>query len=196
MAGSLVTIFVEGETEKEFYDTLLSFYSQNSKKTISEYKVFNLKGIGRFENKVSSKLKHEIIPKFPEKEIKVICCYDSDVFELAQKPPVNWKLVKKKVNELGINNFNEIVAISMIEDWFIKDIDGLCKYLKIKKPKKINGKNGYEKMKFLFKIGNKPKVYQKGTNTHKFIPNLDLNKIRVLIKEELIVLETALGAKL
>lgn len=47
-------------------------------------------------------------------KLKVICCYDSDVFELAQKPPANWTIVKKKVSDLGINEFEEIVSYSNV----------------------------------------------------------------------------------
>lgn len=196
MADSFVILFVEGETEKEFYDTLIHFYKGRSKKPITDSKVYNIKGIGRFESKVTSKLKYEIIPRHPKIKLKVVCCYDSDVFDLAQKPPVNWKLVNKKVNELGVNEFVEIVAIKMIEDWFLKDIKGLCKYLNIPVPKKLEGKNGYEKMKRLFKKGAKPKVYQKGSNSHKFVPNLNISAIRESVKEELKMLEDALGVKI
>ena len=196
MAGSFVVLFVEGETEKEFYEALINYYKSTSKTKIIGYKIYNIKGIGRFESKVASKLKFEIIPKHPDVKLKVICCYDSDVFELAQKPPVNWSLVKKKVNELGINQFDEIVAIRMIEDWFLKDIVGICKYLKVPIPKKLEGKNGYEKMKALFKMGAKPKVYQKGSSSHKFVPNLNLKAIRQSVKGELRCLEDYLGFSL
>lgn len=196
MAGSFVILFVEGETEKEFYDALISYYKSKSKTKIIGCRTYNIKGIGRFESKVTSKLKFEIIPKHPNVSLKVICCYDSDVFELAQKPPVNWSLVKKKVNELGITEFEEIVAVRMIEDWFLKDIEGICKYLKVPVPKKLEGKNGYEKMKVLFKKGAKPKIYQKGSNSHKFVPSLDLKTIGESVKKELKVLEVALGVSL
>ena len=99
---------------------------------------------------------------------KVFCCYDTDVFELAQKPPTNWQIVKKKVCELGIDDFNEIKATRMIEDWFLKDIEGLCKFLGIEIPKKLEGKDGLEKIKHLFRRGKKPKIYQKGSYSHKF----------------------------
>ena len=196
MMVSFVILFVEGETEVQFYNALIDYYRDHSKSQLAGCKIYNIKSIGRFESKVSSKLKFEIIPKYPKFKLKVICCYDSDVFELAQKPPVNWTIVKKKVSDLGINEFEEIVAIRMIEDWFLKDIEGLCKFLKVDIPKKLGGKNGYEKMKMLFKKGAKPKVYQKGSNSHKFVPSLNLRAIRDSVKGELKVLEDALGVSL
>lgn len=195
MVDSFVILFVEGETEKVFYDALINYYKSKSKTKIIGCKIYNINGIGKF-GKVTSKLKFEIIPKHPKVNLKVICCYDYDAFEFAKKPPVNWSLVKKKVNELGINEFSEIVAVKMIEDWFLNDIEGICKYLKVPIPKKLEGKNGYEKMKVLFKKGDKPKVYQKGCNSHKFIPYLSLKAIRDSVRKELKVLERALGVSL
>lgn len=188
-----IVLFVEGETEKEFYDALMKFYFQNYTPKIKGYKVFNVKGISRFETKVATKLKHEVVPKHDVSNIKVICCYDSDVFELAQKPPTNWQIVKKKVNELGITSFSEVKAIRMIEDWFLKDLKGLCQYLRIDEPKRVDGKDGLEKIKTLFKKGKTPKVYQKGSYSHKFIPNLDFLKIRASVNLELSTIEKALG---
>lgn len=63
MKGSLIILFVEGETEKKFYDALINYYKLKSKTTISGYEIYNIKGIGRFESKVASKLKFDIIPK-------------------------------------------------------------------------------------------------------------------------------------
>lgn len=188
-----IVFFVEGETEKEFYNALMKFYFQNYKPKIKGYKVFNVKGISRFETKVATKLKYEVVPKHDVSNIKVICCYDSDVFELAQKPPTNWQIVKKKVDELDISSFSEVKATRMIEDWFLKDLKRLCQYLKIYEPRRLDGKDGLEKIKILFKKGKTPKIYQKGSYSHKFIPSLNFLTIRTSIKFELSTIETALG---
>lgn len=187
-----IVLFVEGETEKEFYSTLFKYYFAQTKPKISGYKIINIKGISRFETKVPTKLKHEILKSHQASQLKVFCCYDTDVFELAQKPPTNWKIVRAKASELGISKFYEIKAIRMIEDWFLLDLIGLCNFLKIKPLSKIEGKNGLEKIKRLFKKGSKPKIYQKGSYTHKFIANLDIAKIRASIRNDLSELEKAL----
>ena len=139
-------------------------------------KIINLKGIGRFEARVISKLKNEILKdkKYKGLEISVFCCYDTDVFELAKKPPTNWTKVRKGVKGLGIKSFYEIKSEKMIEDWFIKDLDGICEFLKVKKPKKVS-QEGLKVLKELFKMSNK--IYQKGSYTHKFLEKLDLSKI-------------------
>jgi hypothetical protein len=187
-AENIIEIFVEGETDKEFYQELIKFYRDNSINDFPKIKIFNLKGIGRFERKVSSKIKLDILSSYSAKDVCVICCYDSDVFELDKKPPTNWNIVEKKLNELGVQSFHKIVAKTMIEDWFLNDLEGLMSYLKIKKTPKLKGKDAYEKIKSLFKIGNK--IYQKGNSSHKFIPFLNIKKIRNTYSKNLKNLET------
>lgn len=192
--SKLVVLFVEGDTEAEFYKLLINYYRNKSKNPFPEVKIINLKGIGRFEAKVVSKLKNDILKdkKYKGLEIKVFCCYDTDVFELAKKPPTNWTKVRKGIIELGIKSFYEIKSEKMIEDWFIKDIDGICEFLKIKKPKKIS-KEGLKVLKDLFKASNK--IYQKGSYTHKFLEKLDLAKIIDSLKGVFNDLQNSLNTK-
>ncbi|SJZ62287.1 hypothetical protein [Sediminibacterium ginsengisoli] len=91
-----IVLFVEGETEKEFYDALMKFYFKNYSPKIKGYKVFNVRGISRFETKVATKLKYDVVPNHDVSNIKVVCCYDSDAFELAQKPPYKLANCKEK----------------------------------------------------------------------------------------------------
>ena len=190
-----ILLFVEGDSDKEFYEALFAYYKTYSKtKFLGNFKVINVKGIGRFEIKVPSKLKNELLTKYRGTEIVVFCCHDNDVFEFAEKPPTNWGVVKEKVNKLPIPKFSLICASNMIEDWFLHDIRGLCKFLKLTNTPKVKGKNGYEKMKLLFKKGNK--TYQKGSTCHKFVPMLDISTIRGKIKDRLLLLEEELGVNL
>lgn len=190
-SSSIIVLFVEGDTEKEFYRELISLYRSNTHTQVPTVKIHNLKGIGRFENKVSSKIKLEVLPKYKSENIHVFCCYDSDVFELGKKPPTNWNIVQKKLQEIGISPLNRIIAVKMIEDWFLSDLEGLKNFLKIKKTPKLKGNNANEKMKILFKSGNK--IYQKGNSPHKFIPCLDIKKIRDNYITELNILESKIG---
>lgn len=191
--GKIIVIFVEGDTDYEFYNSLINYYRDNSKSEILSSKIFNLKGIGRFESKVASKIKYEILPKYEFENISVVCCYDTDVFDLGKKPPTNWNIVRKQLKSLGINDFTEVKAVKMIEDWFLYDINGLCKFLKIKVPKKLKGKDGYEKMKKLFKAGNK--IYQKGSNSHRFVSHLNISTIRNSVSSQLKKLEKKISFK-
>ena len=80
----------------------------------------------------------------------------------------------------------------MIEDWFIRDIQGICDFLKIKQPKKIK-QEGLVVLKELFKKSNK--IYQKGSYTHKFLEKLDLAKIIASLKGVFNDLENSLKVK-
>ena len=75
------------------------------------------------------------------------------------------------------------IALITIEDWFLLDLDGICSYLGISKPKKINGKTATEKLENLFKKTGK-KIFQKRQNPDngKFIDSLDFRKITSQLK--------------
>ncbi|RFM31603.1 hypothetical protein [Chitinophaga silvisoli] len=152
-------------------------------------KVNKFKGYG-----VEIELKSTLSKHSPD-IVKIFCCYDTDAFELVPKPPTNWTIVRKAVAELGIDTFHEIKAKRMIEDWFLVDLAGLCKYLRISLAKKLARKGGLEKIKTLFKKGTKPKIYQIGLYVHKFLPNLNLSKLTVALNKELAPIELALGIK-
>ena len=189
--NSIIILFVEGDTEKEFYQELINFYRGKITGKVPKIKIYNLKGIGRFESKVASKIKSEILPIYSQDKVSIFCCYDSDVFELGKKPPTNWDIVEKKLYELGIKSFFKIIAKRMIEDWFLIDLNGLLAFLKLKKSPNIKGKDANEKMKVLFKAGNK--IYQKGNSSHKFIPSLNIENIRGVYFKELKSLEKKIG---
>lgn len=171
MANKIIVIFVEGDSEEVFYSKLCR-HIQLAKGTSNKIIIKNLKGIGNYESKAYAKLKNEVLPKFKDANIIVFCSYDTDVFDIPflQKPPVDWKKVESKISTLGYE-LNHIKAEKSIEDWFLKDLNGICAFLKVKPPKRLKGKNGYEKMKFLFKKGRK--VYQKGFNVNNFVNSLN-----------------------
>lgn len=192
-----VIIFVEGDTDKPFFDTLLDYY-KNKTSNMKSYTIVNLKGVANY-GKVGAKLKNDLLPKLAGKGHKVksiFCSYDTDAFEFSQKPQVNWSKVKKDVEELGLK-FNRISVKRMIEDWFLDDIDGICDYIKLDKnhrPKNINGKDGNDKLKSIYKQRNK--IYKKGSNSSQLIKCLNIEKIRNCRKDELKSLEKELRVKL
>lgn len=173
-----IVVYTEGETECEFYDKLLE-----ELKRINQINRFNvdkiikqcLKGITKFDKKLLKKFEYDIKTKYSDYEIIVFLCYDTDVFDFNAKPPVNWNDVDAKLKKLGAKKIYHIKAEKCIEDIFLIDISGICKYLNISQVKRVNGQNGVEKMKKLFMQGNR--IYQKGFSCEGFINALDISLI-------------------
>lgn len=192
-----IVLLVEGDTEKTFYTRLIQYLQDknSTKKRIEKLHIVNLKGVGNYGNKGPNKFKNEICRDNPDVEYNVFCAYDMDVFQsafiYAMKPPVDWKIVEKALRKHGALQVFHLKAFYMIEDWFLVDLEGLCKFLEIDvvQPK---GKNALEKIKNLFRKKNK--IYQKGS-TDQFISYLSMEKIYTQFYEVLNPLETCLFAE-
>mgnify|MGYP000989371681 CR=1 FL=1 len=136
-----IAIFIEGETEIEFYKKLLKNIRplcDDRKFNVSKVVTRNLKGIGNYKNRAYRVFTKDIVPK-------IFLCYDTDVFEFSQKPPVKWKDVEKLLLDNGAKKVIHIKAKKSIEDWFLKDFSGLCKYLRLPNSTTISGSNGVKK---------------------------------------------------
>lgn len=189
-----VVIFVEGDTDKLFFDRLVQYYRQTSVTPIASCAVRNLHGVSRYNGKLSGKLRGQIIPAAARKgmEVQAVCCsYDTDVFEYAERPVVDWSRVEAEVRRLGIREFCQVKVEQMMEDWLLDDMKGVCSFLKLKKAPVPKGKNGYERMQNLFKAANN--VYVKGLSAGALIAALDMAVIRGKRSSALQQLETILG---
>ena len=156
-----------------------------------------MKGVSKYNAKFASKLKNDIIPKAADKGkyVKTVCCsYDTDVFEYAEHPVVDWNKIRKTVLKFGISDFLEIKVEHAIEDWLLDDVEGICKFLGIKEiPTSFPGNNGAEKLNRLFR--KKKLLYAKGYDVKNLLPYLDFGKIRRKRKSALRELELSLGFK-
>lgn len=188
-----IVLFVEGETDKQFYSSLIQYFKElyNEKEVVDKIHIINLKGIGNHASKGPNKFKNEIKRDNPDVEYIVFCAYDLDVFsnQYGIKPPVDWKAVEKTLKKHGAKKVFHLRADQTIEDWFLIDIKGLCDFLKLGnyQPK---GSTGLEKIKELFKKKNK--IYQKGSYTERFIPGLNMKLIHSRLSSILKPLETYL----
>ena len=178
-------LFVEGDTEVEFYKKLIANERNKTKNNRFNISIEckNVKGIGNFKNNVIRKFEKEIKPKYNKYEFTIVLCSDTDVFELESKPPVNWNEVISKLRELGAQNIIIIKAEKCIEDWFLYDSKSILSFLKLNKSTKVKGKNGYDKLKNLFKKANK--MYFKGMNCKDLIDVLDIEKISSKVYNQL-----------
>lgn len=190
----LIVLFVEGDTDLVFFNALLQYYRSVSKTPIRAAEVVNMQGVTRYASKMMNKLQNEIMPLARQKgrRVQAVCCsYDTDVFEQG-KQIVDWKQVEKNVKRLGVSAFCILGVQSMMEDWLLDDLNGLCTYLKLKQaPTSLSGKTGYEKLVSLFAKGGLK--YTKGISASTFMPMIDMSIIREKRKEALKELEEALG---
>lgn len=189
-------LFVEGDTEVEFYKQVIA----NARK-LRENGMFdinieckNINGVGCFKNVALRKFIKEIRPKYSEDiEYVIALCRDTDVFELSPKPPIKWNEVEKDLLEAGAKKVIHVQAKHSIEDWFLYDINGIKSFLRLPKKTKASGKDGYEKLKCLYKLANK--MYFKGMKSNGMISKLDIDKIVAEVFDELQPLFQELGVK-
>lgn len=115
-----IVIFVEGDTEVEFYKCLIGYLSQKYP-VINDYKVYyrNVHGIGNFKGKSVRLFKNQIHRKDPDMNYSAILCYDTDVFEeYTSKPPLSWPEVESELKKAGVKEVFHLKAKKSIEDWF------------------------------------------------------------------------------
>lgn len=189
-----LVLFVEGETEVEFYKRVVvnarNHHPKGRFDTNIEYKC--IKGIGGFKNEVVRKFVKEIKPKYEDECVfTVALCRDTDVFEFSPKPPARWEEVEKALIENGVAQVIHVEARHCIEDWFLYDVDSIISFLRLKKKTKVSGKSGYEKLQRLYKQANK--VYYKGIKSNGMIEHLDMEKITDAVKNQLNPLYKILG---
>lgn len=123
----------------------------------------------------------------------VALCYDTDVFGYVQKPKMNWGNIEKMLLQDGAERVIHIRAEKSIEDWFLLDMEGVKRFLKLKPDVQTNGVNGYEKLKSLFKKANK--IYTKGQEVNGFVEALDIGLISKKVSNGLELLYRELEAQ-
>lgn len=191
-----LVLFVEGETEVEFYKAVIADARQRrpDKRFDISIETKNVKGVGGFKSIALRKFIKEIKPNYnPETQFIVALCRDTDVFEFASKPPVKWDEIEKAFKENGAEVVH-IKAKHSIEDWFLIDADGIISFLRLPKKTKVSGSNGYDKMKKLYQQANK--MYIKGKKSNGLVSRLDIPKIVDAVSDELRVLYDVLGVKM
>lgn len=189
--SKVIILFVEGYTEVDFYKALITdIRERHSEKfcCIIEYK--NMKGVGNYKNDAIRRL-DGVKKKYPNSDIYAFLCFDTDVFPISKKPPVNMNAVKKQLLANGAKKVDFIKANKSIEDWFLYDFDGVKKYLRLppKTPKETG--TGQEIIKRLFKRANRS--YVKGNKLEGFIEKLNIPMIRAQICSDISPLCKCLG---
>ena len=183
--GKCLVLFVEGDTEVEFYKAVIA--DARSRRPDRRFNINietrNVKGVGGFKVNALRKFCKEIKPKYDSgTEFVVALCRDTDVFELSSKPPIKWEDVERDFIDNGAKVIH-VKARHSIEDWFLADTEGIIAFLKLPKKTKVKGSSGYDKLKKLYRLSNK--MYIKGMRSNGMVNHLDISKIVNAVKEEL-----------
>jgi len=176
-------LLVEGETDKLFYKRIKNEFFTGSRVTTQ-----NLYGLFNINKKIINRIV-EYSKRHEDERIRVYCCLDRESRD-DKVPEFDIKKITKYVKDENIRkiqSINSIIATQQIESWFLYDIDGIYKFLKVpvskRNPKSFQppGKFVYKHLQRLFERYNR--TYTKGKRTENFINQLDIKKIVSNCKE-------------
>ena len=193
----ILIVVTEGPTDEEFYKRVINYTKAKNKCkkfNFNEIKYMCADGIGNLHRKMLAKFKIEICNNSEySKYEKIVCfCYDKDDFKKTNtNPPINRDKMKKDFYDCGASKIIEIVADDMIEDFFLIDIQGIIKLLKLGKKYKIPQKESLDLLKQMYKDGNK--IYSKGTKAEGLVDALNMDIILSKICCQLSLLCMELG---
>lgn len=170
-------IFVEGDTEEEFYRKLLNDYLKGIPKA-----VINLKGIYNVHRKILGKTL-DFLRKHRNCTVRVYCCIDMECRD--HNPPLDINELRTSYLEdrdyKRVKSADAIFAVQMIESWFFYDIDGIYEYLRVPRKERHPAKftppykfTHRDLSKLFERYG---KMYIKGHKSANFINFIDLEKI-------------------
>ncbi len=176
-------IFVEGDTEEEFYTKLLRDYLTGIPKS-----VLNLNGIYNVHRKVMGKTEN-FLHKHKDCVVRVYCCIDRESRD--HNPPLDIEDLRKSLS--GNKDFKRvlsadaIIATQMIESWFFYDLEGIYKFLKVprkeRNPSRFTPPEKFTHIHLSKFFERYDKTYIKGHKSANFISNLDLGKIHKICHE-------------
>ena len=190
-----IVLIVEGATEVEFYKSLIAHIRSRRRgiefHTHVEY--INVGGIGGFKNIALRKFQKQVKRKHEGDRFLIVLCGDKDVFEYAQRPPLDWDEMKGTFQEdSSVDKVISILAVHSIEDWFLLDEDGLKRYLRLPQNTNVRGRSGYDKMQNLFRQAGK--TYLKGMKCEGLMDRLNIDLIMTMEKDQLAPLYEELRA--
>jgi hypothetical protein len=177
-------IFVEGDTEIEFYRRVFDKYLPGYPK-----RVFNLEGNINIYNKVLDKT-CVFIDAHRQHKVRVYCLIDREHKE--HKPPLDVPVLinKFRLEPLArprILDVGAVVATQMIESWFFHDIEAIFEFLKVpvakRHPENFRIVQNLTHVDLSNLFHQNGKAYYKGKRCANFVNRLDIDKIFRACKE-------------
>ncbi len=108
----------------------------------------------------------------------IVClCYDTDSSskDISKFYEGDWEILRTALKARNTREIIDLAASADIEDIMLYDLDGVCRFLGRRKPKKLIGRKGKAKMKNLYSECNK--TYHEGERAKEMIETLDFQKI-------------------
>lgn len=188
-----IAFIFEGSTEKCFYFSLLEYLANSVEAKFEEIVDNNeIYHVWTDSNK-KVLIKHNVVGTitqitnsylwFKSKcgSIKtkwtVFLCYDTDDYkeDITKFYEDDWKTLRKNIGKKA--EIIDLAANADIEDIFLTDLPGICRFLGLETPKleKIIGKKGKSKIKRLFKIAGA--TYHEGAKAKNLIDALNMEYI-------------------
>jgi hypothetical protein len=180
MNQNSILLLYEGETEEEFYKSLIAIKIPRRKIRIS-YE--NLKGITtNINRKVLNKIYKHLSNNGNEDRINVFVAIDREGDRTNESPLDIPKLKATIAKETDrIVEVIEIIATQDIESWFLFDIEGIYTFLKVplahRNPSKFKNTEAFNNRSLSNLFRTHKKVYFKGKRVAGLIEHLDINKI-------------------
>jgi len=108
---------------------------------------------------------------------KVFLCYDTDnsMNDISKFYEDDWKILRSDLKRAKAEEIIDLAASADIEDILLYDIAGICRYLDVAIPDKLQGRKGKAKMKALFRSCGR--AYHEGDKAEDMIESLDFQKI-------------------
>jgi hypothetical protein len=175
----VLLVVTEGQTDDLFYKRMIAHIKKIGNMDRYPFDSIDFvcaKGIGNLQKKIVNVIRSRLfsVQEYIDADITVVLCYDHDVFEYSQNPPIDREELENDILNLGECTIIKIEARRMIEDFFLHDFEGIRSHLRLKKTYKLK-KTGYEGIKQMFKDGGK--TYFKGENVDGLIDKLNFDVI-------------------
>ena len=110
-------------------------------------------------------------------------CYDTDVFRSESLKPINWVAIEERLYQLGVEEIVHVRAEQSIEDWFLCDLEGLRKHLRLPKKFDMTGYNGMHGLTELFKHAGR--TYKKGDECKDLISDIRFDVLLPMIEKNI-----------
>lgn len=195
-----VVFILEGDTEKEFYLALLTyfckkhtdwqlrqesdfnsgdvFYVLTNQQTSIIVKMFVVGSISQVVNSCPW-FESRCHKAYPSIKWVVFLCYDTDNYlsSVTKFHEGDWKALRNQLSKCKAVEIVDLAAQADIEDIMLLDSDGIFRFLELQPCTIPSGSKGKIKMKKLFRLRGPGSAYHEGRRARDLINALDFGEI-------------------